>query len=66
MVDTRVALPRDRLKGEVLPYTMKMELCKYPRMLLLWAYQVVKELEKVKRPVGPNDVNIVFLSGITS
>ena len=47
-------------------YTMKMELGEHPRKFLLRVDQMVKELERVERPVDPKDVDIVILSGLTS
>ena len=46
-------------------YIMKMELGEYPRKFLLRVDQMVKELERVDRPVNPKDIDIVILSGLT-
>ena len=46
-------------------YTMKMELGEQPRKFLLRVDQMVKELERVDRPVDPKDIDIVILSGLT-
>ena len=46
-------------------YMMKMELGENPRKFLLRVDQMVKELGQVDRPVDPNDVDIVILSGLT-
>ena len=47
-------------------YTTKMELGEHPRKFLLRIDQMVKELERVDRPVDSKDVDIVILSGLTS
>ena len=44
---------------------MKMELGEYPRKFLLHMDQMVKELERVDRPVDPKDIDIVIPSGLT-
>ena len=46
-------------------YMMKMELGEHPRKFLLCVDQMVKELERVDRPVDPKDNDIVILSGLT-
>ena len=46
-------------------YKMKMELGEHPRKFLLRVDQMVKELERVDRPVDPKDIDIVVLSGLT-
>ena len=45
--------------------TTKMELGEHPRRFLLCVDQMVKELERVDRPVDPKDIDIVILSGRT-
>ena len=45
---------------------MEMELGEHPRKFLLRVDQMVKELERVDRPVDAKDVDIVILSGLTS
>ena len=45
-------------------YIMKMELGQHPRKFLLRVDQMVKELERVDRPVDPNGIDIVILSGL--
>ena len=47
-------------------YMMKMELGEHPRKFLLRVDRMVKELERVDRPVGPKDIDIGILSGLTS
>ena len=42
-----------------------MELEEYSRKFLLRVDQMVKELERVDRPVDPKDIDIVILSGLT-
>ena len=46
-------------------YTLKTELGEHPRNFLLRVDRMVKELERVGRPVDPKDVDIVILSGLT-
>ena len=46
-------------------YMMKMGLGEYSRKFLLRVDQMVKELERVGLPVGPKDIDIVILSGLT-
>ena len=46
-------------------YMMKMELGEHPRKFLLRVDQIVKELDRVDRPVDPDDIDIVILSGLT-
>ena len=46
-------------------YMTKMELGEHPRKFLLRVHQMVKELERVDRPVDPKDIDIVILSGLT-
>ena len=45
-------------------YMMKMELGEHPRKFLLRVDQIVKELERVDRPVDPKDIDIVILNGL--
>ena len=45
---------------------MKMELGEHPRKYLLRVEKIVKELERVERPVDPKDADIVILSGLAS
>ncbi|CAN0202378.1 unnamed protein product [Ascophyllum nodosum] len=42
-----------------------MELGEHPRKFLLRVDQMVKELERVDRPVDPKDIDIVILNGLT-
>ena len=42
-----------------------MELGEHPRKFLLRLGQMVKELERVDRPVDPKDIYIFILSGLT-
>ena len=51
--------PKDRLRLTVGFYMMKVELGKHPRKFLLCVDQMVKELERVDRPVDPKDNDIV-------
>ena len=44
---------------------MKMELGKHPQTFLLLVDEMVKELQRVDRPVDPKDIDIVILSGLT-
>ena len=44
---------------------VKMELGEHPREFLLRADQMVKELERIHRPIDPKDIDIVILSGLT-
>ena len=46
-------------------YMMKIELGEHPRKFLLCVDQMVKELERVDRPVDPKDIDIVILSRLT-
>ena len=46
-------------------YMMKMEPGEHPRKFLLRGDQMVKELERVDRPVDPKDTDLVILSGLT-
>ena len=46
-------------------YTTKMELGEQPRKFLFHVDQMVKELERVDRPVDPKDIDIVILSRLT-
>ena len=46
-------------------YMMKMERGEHPQKFLLRVDQMVKELERVDRPVDPKDIDIVILSGLT-
>ena len=43
----------------------KMELGEHARKFLLQVEQMVKELERVDRPVDPKDIDIVILSRLT-
>ena len=43
-----------------------MEPGEHPRKFLLRVDQVVKDLERVNRPVDAKDVDIVIFSGLTS
>ena len=45
---------------------MEMELGEHPRKSLLQIDQMVKEIERVDRPVDAKDLDIVILSGLTS
>ena len=54
---------RRRLTVDV--YMMKMELGEHSRKFLLCVDQIMKELERVDRPVDPKDIDIVILSGLT-
>ena len=44
---------------------MKMELGEHPRKFLRRVDQMVKEVERIDRPVDPKDIDIVILSGLT-
>ena len=44
---------------------MKIKLGEHPRKFLLHVDQIVKELERVDRPVDPKDIDIAILSGLT-
>ena len=46
-------------------YMTKMELGEYPGKFLLHVDQMVKELERIDRPVDPKDIGVVILSGLT-
>ena len=46
-------------------YMTKMELGEHPRKFLLRVDQMVKELERVDRPVDPKDIDIVIPTGLT-
>ena len=47
-------------------YMMKMELGEHSRKFLLRVDQMVKELERVGRPMDPKDIDIVIpMSGLT-
>ena len=46
-------------------YMMKMEPGEHPRKFLLRVDQMVKELERVNRPVDAINIDIVILSGPT-
>ena len=63
------ALPRQRKQVAPTPYhcfyVTKMELGEHPRKFLFRVDQMVKELERVNRPVYPKDIDIVILSGLT-
>ena len=56
---------KERRRLTVEFYTLKMELGEHPRKFLLRVDRMVKELERVGRPVDPKDVDIVILSGFT-
>ena len=56
---------KDRRRLNVDLYMMKMELGEHPRKFLLRVDQMVKELERVDRPVDRKDIDIVILSGLT-
>ena len=45
---------------------MKIELREHPRKFLLRVDQMVKDTERVNRPVDPKDIDVVILSGLTS
>ena len=45
-------------------YMMKMELGQHPQKFLLRVDQMVKDLERVDRPVDPKDIDVVILSGL--
>ena len=63
----RAALPGQRTQRAPKShfYMMKMELGEHPRKSLLRVNQIVKELERVDRPVDPKNIDIVILSGLT-
>lgn len=65
-VKVRAALLRERRRLTVDFYIMKMGLREHSRKFLLWVGQMVKELERVERPVDPKDVDIVILSDLSS
>ena len=46
-------------------YMIKMELEEHPQKFLLRVDQMVKELERLDRPVDPKNIDIVILSGLT-
>ena len=46
-------------------FYMKVKLGEHPRKFMLRVDQIVKELERVVRPVDPKDIGIVVLSGLT-
>ena len=46
-------------------YVIKMELEEHPQKFLLRVDQMVKELERLDRPVDPKNIDIVILSGLT-
>ena len=46
-------------------YVMTMKLGEHPRKFLLRVDQMVKELERVDRPVDPKDIDIVIPDGLT-
>ena len=56
---------KERRRHAIVFYTTKMELGEHPRKFLLRVDQMVKELERVDRPVDPKDIDIVILSGLT-
>ena len=67
MGQARTALPGQRTQGaptSPIDFYMKMELREHPRKFLLRVGQMVKELERVDRPVDPKDIDIVVLSGL--
>ena len=41
-----------------------MEVGEHPRKFLLRVDQMMKDLERVDRPVDPKDIDIVILSGL--
>ena len=43
----------------------KVEVGEHPRKFLLRVDQMMKDLERVGRPVDPKDIDIVILSGLT-
>ena len=43
----------------------KVEVGEHPRKFLLPVDQMMKDLERVGRPVDPKDIDIVILSGLT-
>ena len=46
-------------------YMMKSKLAEHPRKFMLRVDQIVKELERLNRPVDPKDIEIlVILSGL--
>ena len=57
---------KERLRLTIDFYMMKTELREHPRKFLLRVDQMVEELERVNRPVDPNDIYIVILSGLTT
>ena len=56
---------RERRRLAIHFYMMKMELGEHPRKFLLRVDQMVKELERVVRPVDPKDIDIVILGELT-
>lgn len=44
----------------------KMEICEHPQKFVERVLQMGNELERVERPVYPNDVDIVNLYDLTS
>ena len=56
---------KERLRLAIDFYMMKMEPGEHPRKFLLRVDQMVKELERVNRPVDPINIDIVILSGPT-
>ena len=56
---------KDRQRLTIYFYMMEMELWEHPRKFLPRVDQIVEELERVDRPVDPNDIDIIILSGLT-
>ena len=56
---------KERRRFTIDYYMMKNELEEHPRKFLLCVDQMVKELERVDRPVDPKGIDIVILSGLT-
>ena len=56
---------KERRRLTIDSYMTKMELGEHPRKFLLRIDQMVKELERVDRPVDPKDIDIIILSGLT-
>ena len=47
-------------------YSIKMELGEHPRQCFLRVDPLVKEIERVGRPIIEKDINIVLLRGLSS
>ena len=56
---------RERRRLTIDFFMTKMELGEHPQKFLLRVDQMLKELERVDRPVDPKDSDIVMLSGLT-